>query len=43
MELLTGVQISAGTPDDTFVNDVIGGRRSAPLDRYVAELARIAR
>ena len=43
MQLLTGVQISAGTPDGTFVNDVIGGRGSAPLDRYVAELAQIAR
>ena len=43
MQLLTGAQIMAGTPDDTFVNDVIGGRGSEPLDRYVAELARIAR
>ena len=43
MQLLTGAQITAGTPDDTFVNDVIGGRGSAPLERYVAELARIAR
>lgn len=43
MQLLTGAQIAAGTPDDTFVNDVIGGRGSAPLDRYVAELAQIAR
>jgi hypothetical protein len=43
MQLLTGAQIAAGTPDDTFVNDVIGGRGSVPLDRYVAELAQIAR
>jgi hypothetical protein len=30
-------------PDEAFIADVIGGRGSAPLDRYVAELARIAR
>lgn len=43
MELLTGPRIVAGIPDDSFINDVIGGRGSAPLDRYVTELARIAR
>jgi len=42
MELLTGPRIVVGIPDDTFINDVIGGRGSAPLDRYVTELARIA-
>jgi len=43
MELLTGPRIVAGIPDDSFINDVIGGRGSAPLNRYVTELARIAR
>lgn len=39
--LLTAAQIPAATPTDDFVEDVIGGRGSAPLDRYVTELARI--
>jgi hypothetical protein len=43
IELLTSDRLSAGVPDEAFIADVIGGRGSAPLDRYVAELARIAR
>lgn len=43
IELLTSDGLTAGVPDNAFIDEVIGGRGAAPLERYVANLLRITR